>query len=216
MARPKNQSTNHKMELFWSVHGSDRNREPFRPVIDLVYRVFCFPCKSPTSLESGPLLVSLASFCAFYQLALPALFKDMANSSDLVSSEICPPSVSLLGLLRCLDYSSYSAWNWFLTAGTPCICLSHYCYGSDRGNMDHLPVCCSGFNIIVLISVTALIPLMLLTCCHFSSIHEVQTCRSSRDVSRRDDTIILLKKELETALESLNGVKTEMARLGSE
>ncbi|KAK9077288.1 hypothetical protein SSX86_005625 [Deinandra increscens subsp. villosa] len=46
--------------------------------------------------------------------------------------------------------------------------------------------------------------------------HKVQTCRSSRDVNRRDDTIILLKKELETALESLNGVKTEMARLRSE
>ncbi|KAI3804977.1 hypothetical protein L1987_26916 [Smallanthus sonchifolius] len=46
--------------------------------------------------------------------------------------------------------------------------------------------------------------------------HMVQTCRSSRDVNRRDDTIILLKKELEIALESLNGVKTEMARLRSE
>ncbi|KAI3755534.1 hypothetical protein L1987_55337 [Smallanthus sonchifolius] len=46
--------------------------------------------------------------------------------------------------------------------------------------------------------------------------HMVQTCRSSRDVNRRDDTIILLKKELEIALESLNGVKTEMARLRSQ
>ncbi|KAJ0935722.1 putative plus-end-directed kinesin ATPase [Helianthus annuus] len=42
------------------------------------------------------------------------------------------------------------------------------------------------------------------------------SCRSSRDVSRRDDTIVLLKKELETALESLKGVKAEMARLRSE
>uniref|UniRef100_A0A251V7A9 Putative kinesin motor domain-containing protein n=2 Tax=Helianthus annuus TaxID=4232 RepID=A0A251V7A9_HELAN len=46
--------------------------------------------------------------------------------------------------------------------------------------------------------------------------HIVQSCRSSRDVSRRDDTIVLLKKELETALESLKGVKAEMARLRSE
>ncbi|KAD4179211.1 hypothetical protein E3N88_27802 [Mikania micrantha] len=38
----------------------------------------------------------------------------------------------------------------------------------------------------------------------------------SRDVNRRDDTIVLLKKELETALESLNGVKNEMVRLRSE
>ncbi|KAL8195313.1 hypothetical protein R6Q57_025716 [Mikania cordata] len=44
----------------------------------------------------------------------------------------------------------------------------------------------------------------------------VQTCRSSRDVNRRDDTIVLLKKELETALESLNGVKNEMVRLRFE
>lgn len=35
-------------------------------------------------------------------------------------------------------------------------------------------------------------------------------------MSLRDDTISLLKKELETALRSLNGVKTEMARLHSE
>lgn len=35
-------------------------------------------------------------------------------------------------------------------------------------------------------------------------------------MSRRDDTISLLKKELETALGSLNGVKSEMARLHSE
>nr|XP_043629351.1 kinesin-like protein KIN-12F [Erigeron canadensis] len=47
-------------------------------------------------------------------------------------------------------------------------------------------------------------------------IHIIQACRSSRDVSRRDDTIILLKKELETAIGSLNGVKAEMARLRSE
>ncbi|KAM0008652.1 putative plus-end-directed kinesin ATPase [Helianthus debilis subsp. tardiflorus] len=46
--------------------------------------------------------------------------------------------------------------------------------------------------------------------------HIVQSCRSSRDVCRRDDTIVLLKKELETALESLKGVKAEMARLRSE
>ncbi|XP_071729979.1 kinesin-like protein KIN-12D [Rutidosis leptorrhynchoides] len=42
------------------------------------------------------------------------------------------------------------------------------------------------------------------------------TCRSSRDVSRRDDTISLLKKELEIALGSLSGVKTEMSKLHSE
>ncbi|KAJ9551843.1 hypothetical protein OSB04_015888 [Centaurea solstitialis] len=35
-------------------------------------------------------------------------------------------------------------------------------------------------------------------------------------MGRSNGTIILLKKELETALESLNGVKTEMARLRSE
>lgn len=35
-------------------------------------------------------------------------------------------------------------------------------------------------------------------------------------MSRRDETITLLKKELETAIQSLNGVKTEMARLRSE
>ncbi|XP_024960060.1 kinesin-like protein KIN-12D [Cynara cardunculus var. scolymus] len=46
--------------------------------------------------------------------------------------------------------------------------------------------------------------------------HMVRDCRSSRDTGRRDGTIILLKKELETALGSLNGVKTEMARLRSE
>ncbi|KAI3702462.1 hypothetical protein L6452_28200 [Arctium lappa] len=40
--------------------------------------------------------------------------------------------------------------------------------------------------------------------------------KSSRDMGRGDGTIILLKKELETALGSLNGVKTEMERLRSE
>lgn len=40
--------------------------------------------------------------------------------------------------------------------------------------------------------------------------------RTSKDVSGRDVTIILLKKEIETALESLQEVQVEMAKLHSE
>ncbi|KAI3708036.1 hypothetical protein L2E82_37041 [Cichorium intybus] len=44
--------------------------------------------------------------------------------------------------------------------------------------------------------------------------HKVDTSEAvKKNTSRRDDTIALLKKELETALGSLNGVKSEMARL---
>ncbi|XP_023769643.1 kinesin-like protein KIN-12D isoform X1 [Lactuca sativa] len=50
--------------------------------------------------------------------------------------------------------------------------------------------------------------------------HIVDICEAKKkkdlNMSRRDDTISLLKKELETALGSLNGVKSEMARLHSE
>ncbi|KAL8191885.1 hypothetical protein R6Q57_028616 [Mikania cordata] len=57
-------------------------------------------------------------------------------------------------LLWWLDYSSNSAWNWFLTERTPCNCPSHCCHCS--GNMDHAPICCSSFNSINLIPATTL------------------------------------------------------------
>ncbi|KAL4581238.1 hypothetical protein LXL04_017448 [Taraxacum kok-saghyz] len=51
-----------------------------------------------------------------------------------------------------------------------------------------------------------------------SYVVDIFEAKKKKDMSltRRDDTITLLKKELETALGSLNGVKSEMARLHSE